>query len=1254
MTSNDANHDANNDPILPWASYGEISRRSLLRGAGVAGLAALLGPSLAHASQTPAEPGPRVRTRVRNVGDGPLAVQPTPYRGQSSCGLSEDYFLTGDVVIGEHDRVLPFINPFNNAVEAVVFASGSAAHLRRDASTTSGWSYESIITPKLSAVSDVALAGNAKQVNLLLFGKLDGFGVPHVREPAVWSAKLVTADTWDTGGTTLWSTLSDGASLPNGPIKGGVSDTGTPEMPDGTDYYYTSVVRGNQTDIVGWIDDGSSISGASRVFLTVDTSKYAVQDYIVLYDPAAINPTGYAFVLTSDGTLNCFRQSDAGFGKPFYSPNTVASISWAYVAPETSQLAFVFQASGHAWFYEMAVADGKIVSITDLAEQSASGSNGLVTWLQHDLWAVNILDSSGTLNLVQQTSNQKGGTWAPPLPLAHGVAAVYGVPTDPTESTLFLIGADETLSVLTLDESGWTQTQVRQAGASLQEISSYRVQAQVLDANGVGVAFGKASISTDRPVGLWQPTGNTVLNPGAPVTMTANLTGEVSFSIPAEELDCAVLTVQPLDAKGGATGDAFTVTPDTDTQGFLNGTTQLADIGGLSSDALLKALNDDGSAVFPTLTQLTGAARTQAATASVGALTHLIAVGTAAAPSGAGAVQSLKLDLSAAPTFQTSTDPGHFGQLTEGVAFTASFPQLFDSIGHGLRHGAMELKTLVIKWADDAKNWVVNLAVKIGDSIVNFADLAITGMKDAFHAIGGFFHALGADIAAGINWLKHHVLGLLKEAGANAKVIDGWLTAAPGQLTTVTKSINIDVENFFTSKEAEAHTLIQGLEASVIGTFGGSSPPPTPSDDSSSASAQSGLIKDLSLIGKVINDAPGKWLYNKLTEYLPAEAAGPNVPDVFTPVINDLAKVWADAQTFSENLIDLIEATAKEMFATNADVEKAEMPVWFAKLDATVEDGLKLLDQIAQTVLDLIQAALGVLGDFLSYEYSVIGKDSLIGLILSKAGIDIELTLAHLVSLVIAYPATLVSQLLHHDSLFPASATTSIRGRSVADAPGNWQVGLGICAAVTQSVWGLADVAGDLQSLTDPDSGKRGSPASLIDWIDILCPIAETVLLWPSKANADGSTTYPFNGGIATNTKDWGLLPPTIISAITPALFALASKASSPAAGRTTQLQALPNVDDPFADYYSPVVQMVAGIINTACGVAYSAANNSGNAALAGGVLGNVSFILAPLQTKWLNETTEDVPVLIKTVVDAVGNIGAAITIAEATSLPPK
>ena len=94
-------------------------------------------------------------------------------------------------------------------------------------------------------------------------------------------------------------------------------------------------------------------------------------------------------------------------------------------------------------------------------------------------------------------------------------------------------------------------------------------------------------------------------------------------------------------------------------------------------------------------------------------------------------------------------------------------------------------------------------------------------------------------------------------------------------------------------------------------------------------------------------------------------------------------------------------------------------------------------------------------------------------------------------------------------------------------------------------------------------------------------------------------------------------------------------------------------VKDPKDDF-GPIVNMISGIVNTALSCAYIARNDSGGTAIAGTVLGNLSFILAPLETWWMNSTTDDIPVLIKAAVDAVGNVGAAICIAESTSLPPK
>ena len=64
------------------------------------------GPATAAAIKAgrPGEPPGPQRVRDEN---GNLA-QPAPYYVQASCELSEDYFLTDDVVIGADDKVMPF------------------------------------------------------------------------------------------------------------------------------------------------------------------------------------------------------------------------------------------------------------------------------------------------------------------------------------------------------------------------------------------------------------------------------------------------------------------------------------------------------------------------------------------------------------------------------------------------------------------------------------------------------------------------------------------------------------------------------------------------------------------------------------------------------------------------------------------------------------------------------------------------------------------------------------------------------------------------------------------------------------------------------------------------------------------------------------------------------------------------------------------------------------------------------------------
>jgi len=137
-----------------------------------------------------------------------------PFSVQGSCVLSEDYFLTGQVIIGEDDLIRPFLRA-DGTVEAVVLSGGNLSWLRRDPGTTSGWSYVPLTTdPNMvipGEVSDVAVGTDSA-------GNVMGVCVTpnHEGDPSqpylLWPLQLL-----DPSSDTPWYSDPDAAS----PLSGG-------------------------------------------------------------------------------------------------------------------------------------------------------------------------------------------------------------------------------------------------------------------------------------------------------------------------------------------------------------------------------------------------------------------------------------------------------------------------------------------------------------------------------------------------------------------------------------------------------------------------------------------------------------------------------------------------------------------------------------------------------------------------------------------------------------------------------------------------------------------------------------------------------------------------------------------------------------------------------------------------------------------------------------------------------------------------
>jgi hypothetical protein len=1218
----------------PFRRPGTMSRRSVLAGMLGLGAATFLDTSFTARPALAAPP---------KVGELPLPNR-LPYSVTASSELADDVFATSEILIGESDRLLPFFNPFSQTTEALVFSGSSLNHLHRDPTQPTGWAYEAFdLQGVFNSVDDVAVTGNDQHVYALITGDPgpDGGDSPY------WITWLDNATQWDYGSTDpgiFGQDLPDGSS----PLTGGISSEGVP-------YFYTVSISGATAQLQGWVTTGdgadplAQMTEDSSVVLSLDVSSSGpVADYIVLYDTNASAPTGYAIVQFADGSLTVYPQQDATFStSPLVNSGTVgvSQLMWAWATPgsKTGVPGYAIQANiPGTGFGEGTYFCDEQGNVDKVNDSVAPGNAAASVWLAGGQYTVNLLDENYVLQTIQQTGP---GAWADPLPLTNGVpasprpglTAVYSVPTDPTRNTLFAVGADSSLNVLTLDDSGWTQTQLQQDNTVGVQVECYRLKIAVVDVNGTPVGLASAQLGTDRPVGLWQDIGSTSLVPGTPVTIVADLHGHINVSVPAEELDCAVLTVQALDPNGQPSGPAVPISADYDVQGFLGGSGALPDLGNLSASTLQNAKNPDGSTLFPHL----GSSGSPSASDYVTGLNLAIAAGKGTPPA-TGAPRAVRLEIDGKKTkLSTSMDPKAFG-VPSRTEVSLSISHLLHTIGHALRHAMATVKSTVIRWADDVKQWVVDLAT----DITELTTFAIDSVKDAFHVIGGYFTTLGADIKAGIGWLKREVLGFLSSVGQNATIIEGLVSQAPTALGGLVGGIEKQADGWFVTQEATVTGWFSELSSLVTGTAVGSSQPPTPDPkDTGSAAALGFLAKDIKYLVKVVQDSPGMWLYDKLMEHLPQDT-GPDLTGVFDKVYNDLATAFTGFTDLGEQIGRTLWATF-QVFTSPDKLTTVALSDLINDLGAVVVDVLKLCDAIVDTVLDFVMAALTVLADYLAYQWSLTSISPVLKLVLDRLGFDPTISLNRLVSLVLALPLTLVRKVRGEALVVPNGSSAEDDKELGQDQVDELFYTL---ATISQVVWTVVDVVGDLETVAKPAATERPQQEGIIDYFDILCPIAQTVFLLP------GWNNQLIWDGLPDALKLRGLIAPAVLGSVTTPTFKIAQKVPFPAGTGTSDADTVqyyekaPAQPNPLAQYYGPVVSMVGGLANTVMGSMVSERNSTTTAtqveAVLGTVLGDLSNDLAVLTTWWLNDSLDDLPVAVKVGIDGVGGFGAAVVYA--------
>ena len=1159
------------------------------------------------------------------VGDGPVLFV-TPYLVQASCELSEDYFLTSQVLMNTGDVVRPFARA-DGTVEALVVSGGVLSHLSRSATETSGWSYTA-----LPGTDEAPMTGI---VDVAVNTGPDG---------TVWALALRVLDSLY---YYTWAVLgSSGAWEYPGqlPITADLDKLQSGLDPAGNVYFYafftssTSSAHRNGSFAL-WQPHVSFLGTFNASLAGLD-----ITDARLLWNPgySASSQAGGIIILTSKNVAEWHQQTSATefqVSATYTLGSGVAALLWASWSanPIYTQPSSVLQHGDGTVFYT----DQQAYDVA-LTVFVSVGADQVAVWFKDDLASFAML-TGGTLNILAQYGDPAVSPvqFTPPIPVAGNILAVSGLPTDPDQATLFVTYDDATLHVLTkspvvdaatgVTADAWTNVPVQQPSAALQELSTWRVQVSVQDANGTKVSGAGVTITGDREIGVWQASGSTFIGPAAPVTLTTDARGNVTFAVPAVELDTAVLTVQALDSTGAPSGPPFTVHPDTDVHQFLAGNAPLADIGPLTGAAMVAATNPgyNNSPVFPVLAGLPAASQASGSAAMASALNHMMQAGLGSQP-GPNDPKSVQLDMTgAAPTFQTSPDPAAFTMLASSDWWDKAKNDA-ESAYHGLRHGVIKMEKATTQWvqkeSSDAFHWVVSLAVTIGDDIADVMTIAIDDIKSAIHAVSSFFQALGADIEAGLNWLKHNILALIKEAGQNAKVIEGFLGQLPAKASAQLTAYENLADGYFAALKTQAHAAIQKLASQMeTAAFGTSAPIPPPTTDTGSNDA----VIAAGDIATFMSHVSHNWLLDKIMSWFEGDsdlAANPAV----SAVVKDLITALTDAEDLVKDMTTLVWDGCSVLFANRDAYNVATFGQLFAVFDSVIDDLLSLADAIVDLVLDLVKAIMDALAGALAHEIELI---PLLGALLELCGIDTSMSVGHLVSLILMYPATLYNDIKHKGTpLFPPPAITATPSAAAA-AGDDWFNGLNTAAAVAQVLWGGADAYADTYR-----PGGKEEPPNFLSWVDIIAPFVISILQWPGATRTDGTTPPPFTTEIPYTAPVDALTPITWLLGLAPPTALLSAKIY--ASGRDIE----PGDAAQIQDMVSAVVMSTA-IAATGTGTGYNFDTDADQQLKAGTILGNVSNIISSFSTEDLAEATEGISVVIKLMIDLIGNIGAGVCI---------
>ena len=929
-----------------------------------------------------------------------------PYSATATTILSEDYFLTNQVIMGPGDRVLPF-QLQNGSVEALVFnaGQGSINYLQADPTSSSGWTYNQVPINQITngqPLTDCAVQlGSDGTVYCAFTNYIAVEGILNV----YWMTLAPGAgNSWSILqgiGTETWR------SAP-GPLKSNVD-------PNGQAFIYS--INNNGTANV-W--QAQANEGAPSIPITG-------------LPPGPFNDAAMVWNFNWNSDVGTSKSgvivvAPQGQGASTLVQNGPTSVVGANVAPTFALIPwigwptggstnpdFVAQdTSGNFWYTYSAIP----YQVGTCRGQAGQGA----TWFAGGLLTTALLVDD-TATIVTQYSAGPPGDFAftDGIPIAGNLMAVTGSAINPTNPTIFAVDAASTLQVLVRDPITqiWTTTAVSQNVATTQSITTWRTEIELTDSNGLLLAGCPVTITPSQTTGFWEVAGSTIASPNTPLSTTADTHGRVTLAIVASEIDAPMLSVQVYNGSTPS-GPSVTVNPAQNVHDFFAGTGSIDGVGTLTStdgSSLLNAQTSTGAPLFPVLNQITDPTQqAKAATAVAGAINQCMAAanpGIAPAP-GATFVMDFA---SGTPTYTPPTPPSPSGQIRSPESIGSWFSHVLhdiESVFHGIRHGLIAIEKFTATFISDAEGWAVSLAITIGTEISDIVHYAITDIRSAIHAVSGFFNSLGADILAVIEWLRTNIIETFESAAANAKTMVGWLSNLGNQMNNDLAFVGNIAENFFSDTLAHDISSFLGTTVGpVVGSWtlgdysstASGSATPSGSVGAAATPAVGGVENVLLDVVKVWRDVQGNWLFHKLESEFESLLQTPGSSDTITAAVNKLIGT-VTGQDWLENIGESFWTAFKQNSTSDVDGTKGiGYEAILTIVTGLVDTVITFADQV---IADLLALAQAVVDAWVGILQTNLLSLPLISELLNWFGIDLQLDAGSTFGLVLMFPTTII------------------------------------------------------------------------------------------------------------------------------------------------------------------------------------------------------------------------------------------------------